>query len=102
MPVEPLSAEEIERRLTELPGWSLADDALSRMYRLPSHMAAAALVAHIAAVQEELDHHADTTLGYNTVELSTCTHSVGGVVTQLDFTLARRVEDLSAAHGARG
>ncbi|MFJ9630012.1 4a-hydroxytetrahydrobiopterin dehydratase [Streptomyces sp. NPDC101175] len=100
MPVAPLSQKEIEDRLAELPGWSLDTDRLTRSYRLGSHFAATAMVVHIAQVQEELDHHADLTLGYNTVSLAVHTHSVGGAVTDLDFQLARRVEDLAPGHGA--
>ncbi|MFF3377676.1 4a-hydroxytetrahydrobiopterin dehydratase [Streptomyces sp. NPDC002680] len=100
MPVEPLSQKEIEDRLAELPGWSLDGDRIARSYRLGSHFAAAALVVHIAQVQEELGHHSDLTLGYNTVSLTVNTHSAGGAVTDLDFELARRVEDLAPGHGA--
>ena len=100
MAVEPLSLKEIEDRLAELPGWSVEDDRLTRSYRLGSHFAATAMVIHIAQVQDELDHHSDLTLGYNTVSVSVNTHSVGGAVTELDFGLARRVEDLAPGHGA--
>ncbi|MDT0465076.1 4a-hydroxytetrahydrobiopterin dehydratase [Streptomyces gibsoniae] len=100
MPVEPLSQKEIEDRLAELPGWSLDGDRIARSYRLPSHFAATAMVVHIAQVQEELDHHSDCTLGYNTVSLTVNTHSVGGAVTELDFDLAHRVEKLAPGHGA--
>ncbi|WP_030246097.1 MULTISPECIES: 4a-hydroxytetrahydrobiopterin dehydratase [unclassified Streptomyces] len=100
MPVEPLSQKEIEDRLAELPGWSLDEGRLTRSYRLGSHFAATAMVVHVAQVQEELDHHSDLTLGYNTVSLSVHTHSVGGAVTEKDFELARRVEDLAPGHGA--
>jgi 4a-hydroxytetrahydrobiopterin dehydratase len=100
MPVEPLSHKEIEERLAELPGWSLDGDRLTRAYRLDSHFAATAMVVHIAQVQEELDHHSDLTLGYNTVTLAVSTHSAGGVVTEKDVELARRVEDLAGSHGA--
>lgn len=100
MPVEPLSQKEIEDQLADLPGWSLEGDRLARTYRLGSHFAATALVVHIAQVQDELDHHSDLTLGYHTVSLTVNTHSVGGAVTKLDFTLARRVEDLAPGHGA--
>ncbi|ARP73190.1 4a-hydroxytetrahydrobiopterin dehydratase [Streptomyces pluripotens] len=100
MAVEPLSQKEIEDRLAELPGWSVEGDRLARSYRLGSHFAAAALVVHIAAVQDELDHHSDLTLGYNTVSLSMNTHSAGGAVTDKDFDLARRVEDIAPGHGA--
>ncbi|WP_369250295.1 4a-hydroxytetrahydrobiopterin dehydratase [Streptomyces sp. R41] len=100
MAVEPLSQKEIEERLAELPGWSVDGDRLARSYRLGSHFAATAMVVHIAQVQEELDHHSDLTLGYNTISLTVNTHSVGGAITELDFALARRVEDLAPGHGA--
>ncbi|MFB7598598.1 4a-hydroxytetrahydrobiopterin dehydratase [Streptomyces sp. NPDC056160] len=100
MPAEPLSQKEIEDRLAELPGWSLDGDRLTRSYRLGSHFAATAMVVHIAQVQEELDHHSDLTLGYNSVSLSVNTHSAGGAVTELDFRLAQRVQDLAPVHGA--
>ncbi|WP_030856332.1 4a-hydroxytetrahydrobiopterin dehydratase [Streptomyces sp. NRRL S-37] len=100
MPVEPLSQKETEERLAGLPGWSLDGDRLTRAYRLGSHVAATAMVVHIAQVQEELDHHSDLTLGYDTVTLSVHTHSAGGAVTEKDFELARRVEDLAPGHGA--
>jgi 4a-hydroxytetrahydrobiopterin dehydratase len=101
MPVEPLSQKEIEDRLAELPGWSLDGDRLTRSYRLGTHFAATAMVVHIAQVQEELDHHSDLTLGYNTVSLSVHTHSAGGAVTEKDFELARRVAELAPGHGAQ-
>ncbi|MGW2747271.1 4a-hydroxytetrahydrobiopterin dehydratase [Streptomyces sp. NPDC001450] len=100
MAVEPLSQKEIEDRLAELPGWSVEDDRLTRTYRLGSHFAATALVVHIARIQDELDHHSDLTLGYNTVSLSVNTHSAGGVVTGKDFELAHRVEDIAPGHGS--
>ncbi|WP_369393110.1 4a-hydroxytetrahydrobiopterin dehydratase [Streptomyces sp. CG1] len=100
MAVEPLSQKEIEDRLAELPGWTVEGGRLTRAFRLGSHVAAAALVMHIAAVQDELDHHSDLTLGYNTVSLSVHTHSAGGALTVKDFALARRVEDVAPGHGA--
>lgn len=121
MPLEPLSQKEIEDRLADLPGWSLtsggtesaasagsgasagstaAEVKLTRAYGLPSHFAATAFVVHISQVQEELDHHAELTLGYNTVTLAVNTHSAGGTLTDLDFELARRVEALATGHGA--
>jgi 4a-hydroxytetrahydrobiopterin dehydratase len=100
MPTEPLSQKEIEDRLAELPGWSLDGDRITRTYRLASHFAATALVVHIAQTQEELNHHSDLTLGYNTVTLAVHTHDAGGAVTRKDFELAGRVESLAPGHGA--
>ncbi|MCX4984560.1 4a-hydroxytetrahydrobiopterin dehydratase [Streptomyces sp. NBC_01077] len=100
MPTQPLSQKEIEDRLRELPGWSVGDDRLTREYRLGDHFAATALVVHVAQIQQELDHHSDLTLGYNTVGLSVNTHSAGGAVTEKDFELAERVERIAPGHGA--
>ncbi|GAA2303316.1 4a-hydroxytetrahydrobiopterin dehydratase [Streptomyces kunmingensis] len=100
MPTEPLSQKEIEDRLAELPGWSLDGDRITRTYRLSTHFAATALVVHIAQTQEELNHHSDLTLGYNTVSLAVHTHDAGGAVTVKDFELAGKVEALAPGHGA--
>ena len=100
MAVEPLSPQELEDALAGLPGWSLDGDRITRTYRLGSHFAATAMVVHIAQVQEELNHHSDLTLGYDTVALSVHTHSAGGAVTAKDVELARRVEALAPGHGA--
>ncbi|MBT2508032.1 MULTISPECIES: 4a-hydroxytetrahydrobiopterin dehydratase [Streptomyces] len=100
MATEPLSQKEIEDRLRELPGWSLDDSRIARTYRLGTHFAGAAMVVHVAQIQEELGHHSDLTLGYNTLALTVNTHSAGGAVTELDFELARRVEDIARGHGA--
>ncbi|MEU2156280.1 4a-hydroxytetrahydrobiopterin dehydratase [Streptomyces sp. NPDC019396] len=100
MPAEPLSQKEIEDRLRELPGWSQEGDRIARTYRLGNHFAATALVVHVAQIQEELNHHSDLTLGYNTVNLTVNTHDAGGAVTASDFALAQRVEAVARSHGA--
>ncbi|MGW4836750.1 4a-hydroxytetrahydrobiopterin dehydratase [Streptomyces globisporus] len=100
MSAEPLSPSETEIRLASLPGWTLEGDRITRTFRLPSHFAAAALTVHIAQIQDELNHHSDLTLGYNTVALAVHTHSAGGAITEKDLTLAARVAAAAPAHGA--
>ncbi|WP_326693662.1 4a-hydroxytetrahydrobiopterin dehydratase [Streptomyces sp. NBC_01766] len=100
MPTEPLSPKETEDQLGELPGWSLEGDRIARTYRLANHFAATAMVVHIAQIQEELGHHSDLALGYNSVALRVHTHDAGGAVTGKDFALARRVEEIAPGHGA--
>ncbi|MCG7525426.1 4a-hydroxytetrahydrobiopterin dehydratase [Streptomyces sp. OfavH-34-F] len=100
MPAAPLSPQEIEEGLRELPGWSLDGDRITRTYRLPSHIAAAAFTVHIAAVQDELNHHSDLTLGYNTVGIAVNSHDAGGKVTGKDLALAARIAAAAPGHGA--
>ncbi|POX40201.1 4a-hydroxytetrahydrobiopterin dehydratase [Streptomyces sp. Ru73] len=99
--VDPLTDKEIEDRLAELPGWTVADGRLTRTYRFDSHLPAAAMVIHVAQIQEELGHHSEQTLGYNTLAIAVNTHSAGGAITDLDFGLAQRIEAVAAGHGAR-
>ncbi|WP_069169648.1 4a-hydroxytetrahydrobiopterin dehydratase [Streptomyces griseus] len=100
MAAEPLSAHDIETALRDLPGWQVEGDRITRTYRLPSHFAAAALTVHVARIQDEIDHHSDLTLGYNTVRLAVNSHDAGGKVTSKDLGLAGRVEAIAAGHGA--
>ncbi|MEU1348510.1 4a-hydroxytetrahydrobiopterin dehydratase [Streptomyces sp. NPDC005775] len=100
MPAAPLPKDEIENRLRELPGWTLEGDRITRTYRLPSHFAATGLTVHVARIQDELNHHSDLTLGYNTVALSVNSHDAGGKVTEKDLALAARVEAVAPGHGA--
>ncbi|MFD4022570.1 4a-hydroxytetrahydrobiopterin dehydratase [Streptomyces sp. NPDC058576] len=100
MSAEPLSPTEIDRRLESLPGWALEGDRITRTFRLPSHFAAAALTVHIARIQDELNHHSDLTLGYNTVALTVHTHDAGGAITEKDLALAAQVAAAAPAHGA--
>lgn len=100
MAPEPLSPEQTDEALAELPGWQEADGKLARTYSFPGHLPAAAMVIHVAAIQEELGHHADQLLSYNTLALTVNTHSVGGRITGLDVALAHRIEEIAAGHGA--
>ncbi|MFG2193616.1 4a-hydroxytetrahydrobiopterin dehydratase [Streptomyces sp. NPDC048639] len=99
MAPEPLSHQEIEDALAELPGWTLNDDRITRTYTCEGHLAAAAMVGQIARVQETLNHHADLTLSYNKLTATSSTHSAGGKVTELDLELAHRIEQIASEHG---
>ncbi|MET7640128.1 4a-hydroxytetrahydrobiopterin dehydratase [Streptomyces sp. NPDC005438] len=100
MAPQPLSESELNQALEGLPGWSVQDDRLTRTYHFPGHPPAAAMVAHVSAIQEELGHHADQTLSYNTLTVSVNTHSVGGRITALDTGLAGRIEEIAPGHRA--
>ncbi len=52
----------------------------------------------VGALAEEMDHHPDIDIRWNTVTLRLTTHSEGGL-TRLDLELARRIDAVSAAGG---
>ena len=100
MAPEALSPEATREALAALPGWTTDGDSIARTYSFAGHLPAAAMVVHLAAIQEELNHHSEATLGYNKLSVTVNTHSVGGRVTEKDLELARRIEDVAAGHGA--
>lgn len=100
MAPEPLTRQQTDEALAALPGWSTDGDSIARTYSLGKHLPAAAMVVHVAAIQEELNHHSEMSLGYNKLSVTVNTHSVGGRVTEKDVELARRIEEIAPGHGA--
>jgi 4a-hydroxytetrahydrobiopterin dehydratase len=96
---EALSKEQIEDRIKGLKGWSTDGRRIERSYSLP-HIQGAAFIMHIAAIQDDLGHHSDATLGYKTVHVLISSSDLGGYVAEHDIELARRIEDVASAHGA--
>jgi 4a-hydroxytetrahydrobiopterin dehydratase len=96
---EALSTEQIEARITSLNGWSTDGRKIVRSYTIP-HLQGAAFIVHIAAIQDDLGHHSDATLGYRTVHVAISSSDLGGYVAEHDIELARRIEAAAPAHGA--
>ena len=95
-----LSQEQIEARIKDLSGWSTDGRKIERSYSVP-HIQGAAFIVHIAAIQDDLGHHSDATLGYKTVHVSISSSDLGGYVAEHDIELARRIEAVASAHGAK-
>ena len=93
---EVLDATTLSQRLSALDGW-LGDTAgIHRTITLSSFPAAIAVVDRVAEIAEESDHHPDIDIRWRTVTFTCCTHSAGGV-TDLDVTLAARIDGIIAA-----
>ncbi len=100
MAPEALSRQQTEEALAGLTGWTTDGESISRTYSFAKHLPAAAMVVHVAAIQEELNHHSEMSLGYSKLSVTVNTHSVGGKVTDKDVQLARRIEEIAPGHGA--
>jgi 4a-hydroxytetrahydrobiopterin dehydratase len=55
---------------------------------------AMSFVNAVAKVANEHDHHPDISISWNTVVIECCTHSAGGVITDLDHSLAATISQL--------
>ena len=94
MPRPPrLSPDEVDAALTALPLWTGGGDGIERTLELPTFRAAVEAISVVADVAEQLDHHPDMDLRWTRVRVAVVTHSAGGL-TELDLTLARRVDAL--------
>lgn len=93
MAAEKLSTTEIAKRLQELDGWVLSDDALSirKTFRFGNFVEAFGFMTKCAIHAEKLDHHPEWSNVYKTVEVKLTTHSAKGL-TELDFKLAGKME----------
>ena len=91
---EKLSDTEIQTRLTDLPGWALANGKLHRKYRFGDFVAAFGFMASAALVAESMNHHPEWFNVYNQVRVDLNTHDAGGI-TELDFALAEKMDALA-------
>ncbi|MCB5163876.1 4a-hydroxytetrahydrobiopterin dehydratase [Streptomyces bambusae] len=95
----PLSDEEIEVRLAGLSGWSRDGHEITRTYPIRYHAAVAAIVT-IADRSRRIQHHADLDLRMDHLRAAITTHDAGHRLTDADFDLARRIDEIVAAHQA--
>jgi 4a-hydroxytetrahydrobiopterin dehydratase len=90
-----LSAEEVDQRLTRLPGWALAGTLIVKTYSFKDYHRTMAFVNAVAWIAHQSDHHPDLEVGYNKCVVKYSTHDAGGI-TATDFECATRVEELGA------
>lgn len=86
-----LTAEDADRRLAALPGWSRAGDAIAKQFTFADFPAAVAFVDRLVPGAESSDHHPDIVINYRRVTLTYTTHSEGGL-TEKDFDGAAMAE----------
>jgi 4a-hydroxytetrahydrobiopterin dehydratase len=89
-----LDDDEIDRRLAELQGWERDGDAIKRRFKFDDFQASVDFVNRITPAAEDMNHHPDLAISWNTVDCTLSTHSQGGL-TEADFDLARQINDLA-------
>jgi 4a-hydroxytetrahydrobiopterin dehydratase len=88
-----LSDEEVERRLAELSGWDRQGDAIRKSFKRGDFKGSVDFVNQITPIAEEMNHHPDLEISWDTVTVSLSTHSEGGL-TENDFELASKIDAL--------
>jgi 4a-hydroxytetrahydrobiopterin dehydratase len=93
--VSPLTQEEAEKMLKEIPRWALIDDGkkIKRTFRFSDFKEAIDFVKEVARLAEAEGHHPDIYIFYNQVRLELWTHAINGL-SENDFILAAKIDTL--------
>lgn len=81
--------------MASLDGWSIVDGKLHRDFVFDDFVTAFGFMARCALVAEALGHHPEWCNVYGRVTVRLTTHDAGGI-TDADFALAARMNDLAA------
>lgn len=98
--VKALQPNQINEKLKDLPGWSQEEGKLHREFKFDDFVSAFAFMSAVALVAESMSHHPEWFNVYSTVKIDLATHDVGGI-SDLDFQLAARINELAEAMGER-
>ncbi len=89
-----LDDDQISEKLKTLDGWERRGDEIVREFKLDDFVGSVKFVDAVVAPAEEMGHHPDIAISWNTVTVSISTHSEGGL-TAADFELAAAIDALA-------
>jgi 4a-hydroxytetrahydrobiopterin dehydratase len=89
-----LSQSEIDGKLGELPGWEQSGEAIAKAFKHDDFVGSVRFVGSLVEPAEEMNHHPDLEISWDTVTVTISTHSEGGL-TAADFELAARIDALA-------
>jgi 4a-hydroxytetrahydrobiopterin dehydratase len=90
-----LSKEEIGKRMEQLSGrWRHESNAIHKDFTNEDFVGSIQFVNRVVEPAEEMGHHPDLRVSWDTVTVSITTHSEGGL-TDADFELATRIDALA-------
>ncbi|GGP99513.1 4a-hydroxytetrahydrobiopterin dehydratase [Streptosporangium pseudovulgare] len=95
--MDPLDDSTVNQRLDGVPQWRREGDEIRRTVEARDFPTAIRIVDEIAVEAEKLNHHPDIDIRWRTLHLALTTHDAGGL-TELDFTLAARIDGIAASH----
>jgi 4a-hydroxytetrahydrobiopterin dehydratase len=89
-----LSDGEIEEKLAALSGWERRDDAIQKSFKREDFVGSVRFVDSLVGPAEQMNHHPDVAISWDTVTVTISTHSEGGL-TAADFELAGKIDALA-------
>jgi 4a-hydroxytetrahydrobiopterin dehydratase len=89
-----LNAVQIKSALAKILDWKRTAAVISRTFEFKDFPTAMKFVNGVAEIAEAEWHHPDIDIRWNKVTLALTTHDAGGL-TERDFTLAKKFDELS-------
>jgi 4a-hydroxytetrahydrobiopterin dehydratase len=89
-----ISDAEAQERLGALDGWERAGEAIEKSFKRGDFVGAVEFVSRLVEPAEEMNHHPDVAISWETVTITIATHSEGGL-TAADFELAAKIDALA-------
>jgi len=89
-----LDDSDIESRLADLEGWERSGDAIRKEFERNDFVGSVDFAKAIVGPAEEMGHHPDLSISWDTVEVTLTTHSEGGL-SPSDFELAAKIDGLA-------
>ncbi|MBI4157701.1 4a-hydroxytetrahydrobiopterin dehydratase [Candidatus Woesebacteria bacterium] len=92
--LKPLKQSEIKKKLKGFPGWKFTNNKISKEFVFKSFSRGVIFIRRLAPFCNRIDHHPDIHVYYKKVLFELQRFSIGGKVTERDFTVAREIERL--------
>lgn len=92
--IKPYSEAEIRDELKKMPEWQYAHNKISETLSFKDFLDALGFINEAAKIFEAEKHHADMQIAYNNVTFELQRFDIGGKVTNLDFKVARKIDEL--------
>jgi 4a-hydroxytetrahydrobiopterin dehydratase len=89
-----LSDAQLQAALAELPGWEVVNGKLHKTFKFADFTAAFGFMTKVAIEANTMNHHPEWCNVWNRVTIDLVTHEAGNRISDLDVTLAKKIERL--------
>jgi len=92
--LEILSNNDVKENLQNFHGWKYKNNKISKTFEFRSFSDGVDFIVKLAPFCNKIDHHPDIHIYYKKIQFDLTRFSVGGKVTERDFRVAKKIEDL--------
>ncbi len=97
--IKELTNEEIKEKLKDYPGWEYKDNKLIKTLNFKDFSDGLDFLNKLIPYCNQIDHHPDVHIYYKKWIFELTRYSIGGKVTERDFEVARKIDELKEGRG---